>query len=133
MTGAVFHDVGKIEEYDQESFTFQQTDKGRLLGHITIGLEILRELMAKIPLFPDSLRVELEHMLISHHGEKEWGSPEVPQTVNAFALFHADLVSARLKQFMQIMDSAAREDLQWTKFDRFLGRRVYTGFNGDNV
>ena len=67
--------------------------------------------MAKIPLFPDSLRVELEHMLISHHGEKEWGSPEVPQTVNAFALFHADLVSARLKQFMQIMDSAAREDL----------------------
>lgn len=133
VTGAVFHDVGKIEEYDQESFTFQQTDKGRLLGHITIGLEILRELMAKIPLFPDSLRVELEHMLISHHGEKEWGSPEVPQTVNAFALFHADLVSARLKQFMQIMDSAAREDLQWTKFDRFLGRRVYTGFNGDNV
>ncbi len=133
VTGAVFHDVGKIEEYDQESFTFQQTDKGRLLGHITIGLEILRELITKVPLFPDSLRVELEHMLVSHHGEKEWGSPEIPQTINAFALFHADLVSARLKQFMQVMDSGTRENLQWTKFDRFLGRRVFTGFNSDDV
>ena len=128
ITGAVLHDVGKIEEYDQDSFTFQQTDKGRLLGHITIGLGILQEKIAKIPLFPDHLRLELEHMLVSHHGEKEWGSPEIPMTVNAFALFHADLVSARLKQFLQIMENGNRHDLTWTKFDRFLGRRIFTGF-----
>jgi len=132
LTGAVFHDVGKIEEYDQESFTFQQTDRGRLLGHITIGLEILREKIKKVPLFPDPLRLELEHMLISHHGEKEWGSPEIPQTVNAFALFHADLISARMKQFMQVLESGVRNDLSWTKFDRFLGRKVFTGFKDND-
>lgn len=128
VTGAVFHDVGKIEEYDQDSFTFQQTDKGHLLGHITIGLNILKEKIKKIALFPEHLQLELEHMVISHHGEKEWGSPEVPKTVNAFALFHADLVSARLKQFLQLMDDGNSKDLQWTKFDRFLGRRIFTGF-----
>ena len=128
ITGAIFHDLGKIEEYDQESFTFQKTDQGHLLGHITIGLNILREQIKKVPSFPAKLSVELEHMLISHHGEKEWGSPELPQTMDAFALFHADLVSARLKQFMQIAEAGNREELAWSRFDRFLGRKVFTGW-----
>jgi 3'-5' exoribonuclease len=67
-------------------------------------------------------------MLISHHGEKQWGSPELPLTVNAFALFHADLVSARLKQFVQIMEMGSRENLVWSRFDRFLERRIFTGW-----
>ena len=127
ITGAICHDLGKTEEYDQESFSFQKTDKGHLLGHITIGLGIIREQFEKMPTFPDNLRVELEHMLISHHGEKEWGSPEVPQTINAYALFHADLVSARLKQFVQIIEAGSMEDTSWSRYDRFLGRRVFTG------
>jgi 3'-5' exoribonuclease len=131
ITGAIFHDLGKIEEYDQESFTFQKTDPGYLLGHITIGLGILREQIKKVSSFPGNLGVELEHMLISHHGEKEWGSPEVPQTINAFALFHADLVSARLKQFMQIAEAGNKEELAWSRFDRFLGRKVFTGWGSE--
>lgn len=133
VTGAIFHDVGKIEEYDQDSFTFQQTDKGRMLGHIVIGLGILREKIGEIPSFPDHLRLELEHMLVSHHGEKEWGSPEIPRTINAFALFHADLVSARLRQFLQVMGSGNGESLSWTKFDRFLGRKIFTGWKDEGV
>jgi 3'-5' exoribonuclease len=128
ITAAIFHDLGKIEEYDPHSFVFEQTDKGRLLGHITIGLEIVRGLMERLPLFPEKLKMQLEHAMISHHGEKKWGSPEIPQTFEAFALFHADLLSARLKQFQQVMDKNVRRSSHWSGWDNFLGRRVYTGF-----
>ncbi|HAA34466.1 MAG TPA: metal-dependent phosphohydrolase [Firmicutes bacterium] len=127
ITAAVFHDIGKIEEYDPDSLTFEQTDKGRLLGHISIGLDIIRKMLEKLPLFPEDLKMKLEHMIISHHGEREWGSPEVPQTFNAFALFHADLLSARLKQFQQAMEKNRGAGAGWTEWDRFLGRRIYTG------
>lgn len=127
IAGAVFHDMGKIEEYNLDSLSFQQTDRGRLLGHIAIGIEILRQKMAGIPLMPEEIKLELEHMLLSHHGEKEWGSPEIPQTFAAFTLFHADLLSARLRQFVQVM-SRGDENTNWTKWDRFLQRRVFTGF-----
>jgi 3'-5' exoribonuclease len=127
MTAAVFHDIGKIEEYDLDSLTFEQTDRGRLLGHISIGMDILRKMLAKLPLFPGDLKMKLEHMIISHHGEKDWGSPEVPQTFNAFTLFHADLLSARLKQFQQVMEKNQGNTSGWTEWDRFLERRIYTG------
>lgn len=130
ITAAIFHDLGKIEEYDPHSYVFEQTDKGRLLGHITIGLEMLRKLLDRLPLFPEKLKMQLEHALISHHGEKEWGSPEIPQTFEAFALFHADLISARLKQFQQVMDKDTGPSKHWTGWDNFLGRRVFTGFTG---
>ena len=127
ITGAIFHDIGKIEEYNLESLSFQQTDRGRLLGHIAIGIEILRNMMCHIPGIPETIKLELEHMLLSHHGEKEWGSPEIPQTFNAFTLSQADLLSARLRQFAQVMEQGDINN-PWTKHDRFLQRRVYTGF-----
>lgn len=126
ISGAIFHDMGKIEEYNIESLSFQQTDRGRLLGHIAIGLEILRNKINEIIGFPQGLKMELEHMLLSHHGEKEWGSPEIPQTFDAFTLFHADLLSARLKQFQQVMNRSGTGDGSWTKRDRFLQRSIFT-------
>ncbi len=126
ITAAILHDLGKIEEYDAQSFIFEQTDKGRLLGHITIGLELVRKMLAKLPGFPERLKIQLEHALISHHGEKDWGSPEIPQTFEAFTLFHADLFSARLKQFQQVMKNE-KSTVSWTNWDRFLKRRIYTG------
>ena len=128
ITAAIFHDIGKIEEYNLDSLSFQQTDRGRLLGHISIGVELLRRMMADVLGVPDGLKLELEHMLLSHHGEKEWGSPEIPQTFNAFTLFHADLLSARLRQFAHVMERG-EVNTAWTKFDRFLQRRVFTGFS----
>ncbi|NMB41072.1 MAG: HD domain-containing protein [Firmicutes bacterium] len=127
VVAAVFHDIGKVEEYDLESLTFEYTDKGRLLGHISLGLGIIREMMEKLPLFPRDLKLELEHMIISHHGEKEWGSPKVPKTFNAFALFHADLLSARLKQFQQVMEKGQDYGSNWTEWDRFLERKIFRG------
>lgn len=125
MAGALFHDIGKIEEYDLNSFSFLQTDRGRLLGHITMGVEIVRDLINKIAGFPPQLQTRLEHILISHHGEKEWGSPEIPLTFTAFALFHADLLSARLKQFDQVLEKNEDRTGEWTEWDAFLGRKIY--------
>lgn len=127
FAAAVFHDIGKIEEYDVNSYTFQRTDRGCLLGHITIGLETLRNMLNRLTSFPVELKSRLEHMMVSHHGERKWGALEVPHTFDAFALFHADFVSARLKQFSQAQTRQSPGGSKWTEWDRFLERRIYTG------
>jgi 3'-5' exoribonuclease len=125
LTGAILHDIGKIEEYRQDSISFDFTDRGKLVGHISIGKEILDQKLADLPDFPPALKLELEHMLLTHHGMREWGSPEVPKTIHAFALFHADLVSARMNQFLTVMDKHVTESGDWTEWDRFLERSIY--------
>ncbi len=125
LTGAILHDIGKIEEYRTDSLSFEFTDRGKLIGHICIGKEMVSEKLDQVPGFPENLRLELEHMLLSHHGAREWGSPEVPKTINAFALFHADLLSARLNQFTSVMGKHAPSSGDWTEWDRFLERSIY--------
>ncbi|NLY39029.1 MAG: HD domain-containing protein [Firmicutes bacterium] len=126
VAGAVLHDIGKIEEYDLASLNFDFTDRGKLVGHISIGKEILDQKIAQIPDFPPRLKLELEHMILTHHGKREWGSPEVPKTFHAFILFHADLVSARLNQFVQVLEKHPRGTGDWTEWDRFLECSIYT-------
>jgi 3'-5' exoribonuclease len=125
ITGAILHDVGKIEEYDPASLSFEFSDRGKLVGHISIGKEMLDLKVNQIPDFPPRLKLELEHMLLTHHGMREWGSPEVPKTIHAFTLFHADLVSARLNQFIKVMEKHSSGSGDWTEWDRFLERSVY--------
>lgn len=125
VTGAILHDVGKIEEYDAESFNFEMTDKGKLIGHICLGKEMLNERIAAIEGFPPSLKLELEHIVLSHHGQREWGSPEIPRTIHAFAVFYADLVSARLNQFVSVMQKNAIAENDWSEWDRYLDRSIY--------
>jgi 3'-5' exoribonuclease len=127
LTGAILHDIGKIEEYRQDSISFEFSDRGKLVGHISIGKEMLDRRLAELPDFPDYLKLELEHMMLTHHGQRDWGSPEVPKTINAFALFHADLVSARMNQFTGIMKNHLSGSGDWTEWDRFLERSVYMG------
>jgi 3'-5' exoribonuclease len=125
LTGAILHDIGKLEEYDLQSLAFNLTDRGKLVGHICIGLEMGKEKCSLQTDFPEDLKLELEHLLLSHHGEKEWGSPEVPKTFNAFALFHADLVSARLNQFAGLVGKGQGVEPRWSEWDRLLERSVY--------
>ena len=125
LTGAILHDIGKIEEYRQDSISFDFTDRGKLVGHISIGKEMLNSRLAALPDFPEDLKLELEHMMLTHHGKREWGSPEVPKTIHAFALYHADLVSARMNQFVKIMEKHVPEGGDWTEWDRFLERSIY--------
>ncbi len=127
LTGAILHDIGKLEEYNQDSISFEFSDRGKLVGHISIGKEMLDQKLSGLPDFPAELKLELEHMMLTHHGQRDWGSPEVPKTINAFALFHADLVSARMNQFLGIMKNHPEGSGDWTEWDRFLERSVYTG------
>lgn len=127
LAGALLHDIGKVEEYRQDSLSFEFSDRGKLVGHISIGKEMLDQKLAGLPDFPADLKLELEHMLLTHHGQRDWGSPEVPKTINAFALFHADLVSARMNQFTGIMKNHPEGGGDWTEWDRFLERSIYVG------
>ncbi|MBS4021212.1 MAG: HD domain-containing protein [Dethiobacter sp.] len=125
-SGALLHDIGKIDEYDVNSLTFELTTRGKLLGHISLGKEMIDKELAVIDCFPEELGMELSHLILSHHGHKEWGSPEVPKTFEAFALFHADLTSARLNQFAKVV-SRGSDATGWTEWDRLLDRSVFLG------
>ncbi len=127
LTGAILHDIGKMEEYRQDSLSFEFSDRGKLVGHISIGKEMLDQKLSGLPEFPADLKLELEHMMLTHHGQRDWGSPEVPKTINAFALFHADLVSARMSQFSGIMKNHPEGGGDWTDWNRFLERSIFVG------
>lgn len=125
ITGATLHDIGKMWEYDQECLSFNHTEDGRLLGgHVILGYDFLRQQIAKIKDFPENLARQLLHMILSHHGLKEWGAVEEPHTVEAVALHYADLMSARINQVSQLVKSHQGTE-HWTSFDRFLGRSLY--------
>mgnify|MGYP000852614589 FL=1 len=125
ITGALLHDIGKIKEYNFSGISFNMTDIGKLIGHLVIGKEMIDEKIREIPNFPPELQLALNHMIISHHGEREWGSPEVPKTIEAFALFYGDLVSAKLNQFYNLLNKGVDSESGWTPWDKFLERSAY--------
>ncbi len=126
VAGGLLHDIGKIYVYDLSSPSFKLTNKGKLVGHISMGEELIRSKIDQLSNFPESLAMELRHMILSHHGEKEWGSPEIPKTFNALCLFYGDLISSRLNQVNKlIIDSEisnGSDILEWTDFDPLMGR-----------
>ena len=95
LTGAILHDIGKLEEL---SFArgFSYSADGQLLGHIILGLRFLSAKFEKLPDFPPKLRVLVEHMVISHHGELEFGSPKVPIFAEALLLHHLDNLDSKM-------------------------------------
>ncbi len=103
--GAILHDIGKIEELSYER-SFSYTADGQLLGHIIIGLRIVGTRIDQLPDFPARLRTLLEHMMISHHGELEFGSPKVPVFPEALLLHHLDNLDSK----MDAMRSAVKRD-----------------------
>ena len=103
LTGAILHDIGKIETYDYDLTTERivENDKGRLIGHIIIGQEMIQEKIELIKDFPEELAMNLKHLILSHHGKIEWGSPVEPATPEALALHHADLSDSQVKKLIQ--------------------------------
>jgi 3'-5' exoribonuclease len=114
VAGAVLHDIGKIEELSYDGVT-TYSRRGNLLGHITIGVQIVRDAAAAIPDFPEPLRTRIEHLVVSHHGERELGSPVEPMTEEAFILSAIDDLDARLHQFRRHV----REDASAGEFTAY--------------
>jgi 3'-5' exoribonuclease len=103
LAGAVLHDVGKIEELRYDEAT-SYTTRGNLIGHITMGVILVRDAARTIDGFPDDLLTGIEHLIVSHHGARELGSPVEPMTVEAFILSSIDDLDATLHQFRRHLE-----------------------------
>jgi 3'-5' exoribonuclease len=126
LTGALLHDIGKIREYTWET-GIEYSDEGRLLGHVVISLQMVDRVLEGMPDFPPDLALRLRHMLISHHGRHEWGSPRRPQTLEAAALHYVEDLSAQVNRFQRIIATRRDPTKPWTEYDTLLGRYLYAG------
>lgn len=137
LTGALLHDIGKLREYRARP-VIDLTDEGKLRGHTVIGCAMLRERAGQLgpAKVSPALVVELEHLLLSHHGELAWGAPVLPQTVEAAVLHYADLLSGRVKQYQQVAagagaaggsEAGGRGPGGWSPYDGGLGRSLFLG------
>lgn len=126
MTGAILHDIGKVRELAWKS-SFSYTTEGQLLGHITIAIRMLQDKVAGIPGFPDRLRILVEHMILSHHGRFEYGSPKLPMTPEALVFSAIDDLEAKMQnmraEFAKAVDGGKQPD-EVTDFSRSMERSL---------
>jgi 3'-5' exoribonuclease len=123
LTGVILHDVGKVAEltYDR---SFGYSTEGQLVGHIGIGLRFLHEKLQRLPDFPPKLRVLLEHMILSHHGELEYGSPKLPQFPEALLLHHLDNLDSKMECMRALVAKDRLVEGCWTAYNPSLERSV---------
>ncbi|MCE1228454.1 MAG: HD domain-containing protein [Firmicutes bacterium] len=123
LAGVFLHDLGKTAEltYDR---SFGYSDAGNLIGHISMEAEWISQEMARIPHFPEELRMQILHCVLSHHGKLEFGSPVLPKTPEALLLHYLDDLDGKLEgMFRAIRDESGSGN--WTPFSRSLERMIY--------
>jgi 3'-5' exoribonuclease len=121
LTGAFLHDIGKIHELTYNR-SFSYTTRGQLLGHMVIELEMLKNKIALVPGFPSELQILLEHMIISHHGHYEFGSPKLPMFPEALMLHYLDDLDSKMESMRAHFEREADLDSPWTSYNGSLGR-----------
>ena len=121
LSGAFLHDIGKLHELTyQRSIAY--TTEGQLLGHMIIELEMLHEKIARVPGFPAELKILLEHMIISHHGHYEFGSPKLPMFPEALMLHYMDDLDSKMESMRAQFEREAEFDSPWTSYNPSLAR-----------
>ena len=125
LSGAILHDIGKIEELTVEP-TIEYSNKGRLLGHIVLGVMMVEEKLKTLKDFPPELALRLNHLILSHHGEFDFGSPKRPKFLEAFALHLIDDMDAKINGLGRILKDD-RQEGSWTVFNNLLQRYFYKG------
>lgn len=135
LMGAFLHDVSKIDEltYDRE---LTYSDEGQLIGHLVMAVGLLEGKVHEAEklsgeLFPRELVLRLKHVIVSHHGEYEYGSPKLPMTLEAVALYCLDNLDAKVAAFSQQMRDDPNVGSPWTNFNAVLGRKLYKGSGWD--
>jgi 3'-5' exoribonuclease len=123
LTGAILHDIGKIYELNYER-GFSYSNDGQLLGHIHIGLRIVGEKLRALPSFPPALRSLVEHMILSHHGKLEFGSPKVPQFPEALMLHYLDDMDSKMECMRSLIESDRQVEGCFTAYNTALERSV---------
>jgi 3'-5' exoribonuclease len=120
VCAALLHDVGKVDEIES-GVTIRYTDEGRLLGHVVLGLRRVHDATAKTGVSPDEL-LRLEHALLAHHGELEWGSPKQPSTLEALVLHQVDSLDAKAAGFSAALSGALLAEERWTDSENVFRR-----------
>jgi 3'-5' exoribonuclease len=114
--GAAFHDFGKIFELNYQG-KFGYTDEGRLVGHIAIGVVLIDRKIQEIPQFPKELEYQLKHLILSHHGKLEHGSPKRPHTLEAELLHQLDHMDSRINSIQTFM-AAEKNNSRWSGYHK---------------
>ena len=121
ITAALLHDVGKTKEislFPENDYT----DEGNLLGHIVIGAQMVEAAASSIEGFPETLKNELEHCILAHHGKLEFGSPKVPALMEAFALNFADDLDAKMEMFTELADKV--HNTEWQGYNKMFETNI---------
>lgn len=133
LIGAFLHDTGKIRELTY-SPDLGYSDAGQLLGHLVQGVTMLDEMIGETEKqtneeFPVDLANQLRHMIVSHHGQYEFGSPKLPMTLEAITLHYLDSLDARIHSVSQLIEEDVNSDSPWTVYHPSIGRKIYKGSN----
>jgi len=123
IAGSLLHDIGKVEELEIIN-GFNYTDKGRLMGHIALGVIILEELIRDVAGFPVHVSDVLANIIISHHGVEEWGSPKKPMSLEALMVHYLDNLDAKVMGVKEHMKENM-ENEKWTTYHRLYESRFY--------
>lgn len=126
VTGALLHDIGKLEAYTHDPLAIQMTDAGRLIGEIPLGYFRVRQVIESVPGFPEARAQALLHIILSHHGTLQHGSPVVPATREATLVHFLDNLGGRLGSFDRLQKTLTPGE-EWSRFDRALGGAAYFG------
>ncbi|MBM4031008.1 MAG: HD domain-containing protein [Planctomycetes bacterium] len=124
VAGAILHDIGKIEAFEFER-GFRYSDPGGLVGHLNLGASLVERKAATLEGFPRRLLDQLLHLILSHHGQYEFGSPILPATAEAVALHYLDNLDAKLAAFETALLADADEQANWTEWVRAFDRKLY--------
>jgi 3'-5' exoribonuclease len=131
LRGAFLHDIGKVDELSYQR-DLSYSDEGQLIGHPVMGVSLLEtkvreaEKLAGEPI-PEETVLRIKHMLVSHHGEYDFGSPRLPMTLEAIALYCLDNLDAKVNSFDQLLRNDPNVESSWTHYHANLGRKLFKG------
>ena len=127
IAGVLLHDIGKVEELAVTNGAVEYTNRGRLKGHLVIGCELIGRAAARQADFPAELLDQLQHLVLSHHGRQEFGSPVVPMTIEAFLLSAVDEIDAKMNLIEQLRRKMTGDEMGWSEYQRSLERFLFLG------
>lgn len=125
LAGILIHDVGKLEELRHDLFV-DYTTAGKLVGHLQLGCIMVDQRIQQIEGFPESLKLQLFHLILSHHGEHQFGSPVVPKTVEAVVLYLIDNLDAQADAYTRVVDEAKSKRQEWSDYINLIDRQIWT-------
>lgn len=125
LTGVFLHDIGKIDEMSH-GLAVEYTTAGKLVGHLQIGGDLVQEKIRQLPGFPEKHRLQLLHMVLSHHGEYQNGAPVLPKTLEAIVLHHIDNLDAQAAAITRVVRETRDRQQEWSDFQPLIDRVIWT-------